>query len=298
MEGHNPTLENRPADTPLKCLEDGYFVAGCIHDKSFAFLVDTGSCCTILSKTLLENWPADTRPDLTPVNLHLVTATGESSPFIGKAEVEITLGNQKLLHDVLFADVKNDGIIGMDFLTKHQCDMFLSKNHLLLNGEKIPCFRSSVDAIPSCCRIAVTKTIEVPPESETIVMGRPLDRVDSHSIGVVEATEKFVDRSGLLIAKALVCPETGTVPLCIMNLNNEPVTLYKNTIAAMYEPVEIGKHETVNNIGTVSSTNEEPFAHVEELLSQSSSNLNETQIDSLRSLLYEYKEQFSKSSHD
>ena len=163
MEGHNPTLENRPADTPLKCLEDGYFVAGCIHDKSFAFLVDTGSCCTILSKTLLENWPADTRPDLTPVNLHLVTATGESSPFIGKAEVEITLGNQKLLHDVLFADVKNDGIIGMDFLTKHQCDMFLSKNHLLLNGEKIPCFRSSVDAIPSCCRIAVTKTIEVPP---------------------------------------------------------------------------------------------------------------------------------------
>ena len=298
MEGHNPTLENRPADTPLKCLEDGYFVAGCIHDKSLAFLVDTGSCCTILSKTLLENWPADTRPDLTPVNLHLVTATGESSPFIGKAEVEITLGNQKLLHDVLFADVKNDGIIGMDFLTKHQCDMFLSKNHLLLNGEKIPCFRSSVDAIPSCCRIAVTKTIEVPPESETIVMGRPLDRVDSHSIGVVEATEKFVDRSGLLIAKALVCPETGTVPLRIMNLNNEPVTLYKNTIAAMYEPVEIGKHETVNNIGTVSSTTEEPFAHVEELLSQSSSNLNETQIDSLRSLLYEYKDQFSKSSHD
>ena len=125
-------------------------------------LVDTGSCCTILSKTLLDNWPADTCPDLTPVNLHLVTATGESSPFIGKAEVEITLGNQKLLHDVLFADVKNDGIIGMDFLTKHQCDMFLSKNHLLLNGGKIACFRSSVDAIPNCCIIAVTKTIEVP----------------------------------------------------------------------------------------------------------------------------------------
>ena len=129
-------------------------------------------------------------------------------------------------------------------------------------------------------------------------MGRPLDRVDSHSIGVVEATEKFVDRSGLLIAKALVCPETGTVPLRIMNLNNEPVTLYKNTIAAMYEPVEMGKCETVNNIGTVSSTTEEPFAHVEELLSQSSSNLNETQIASFRSLLYKYKDQFSKSSHD
>ena len=73
-------------------------------------------------------------------NLHLVTASGESSPFLCKAVVEITLGSQKLLHDVLLADVKNDSILGMDFLTKHRCDMFLSKNHLLLNGEKIACF--------------------------------------------------------------------------------------------------------------------------------------------------------------
>ena len=159
MESHNPTLVNRPADTPMKCLEDGYFVAGYIHDKSLAFLVDAGSCCTILSRTLWETWPSDTRPDLTPVNLHLVTATGESSPFLGKAEVEITLGSQKLLHNVLFADVKNDGILGMNFLTKHRCDRFLSRNHLLLNGEKIVCFRSSTDAIPSCSRIAATETV-------------------------------------------------------------------------------------------------------------------------------------------
>ena len=119
MEGHNLTLENWPTDKSLKCLEDGYFVAGYVHDQSFVFLVDTGSCCTILSRTLLENWHCETRPDLTSVNLHLVTATGDSSPFLGKTEVEITLGNQKLLHDVLFANINNDGIIGMDFLTKH-----------------------------------------------------------------------------------------------------------------------------------------------------------------------------------
>ena len=33
-----------------------------------------------------------------------------------------------------------------------------------------------VDAIHSCCKIAVTETVEVPPESEIIVMGWPLDR--------------------------------------------------------------------------------------------------------------------------
>ncbi|MCG8047770.1 MAG: reverse transcriptase family protein, partial [Candidatus Thiodiazotropha endolucinida] len=278
-------------------MEDGYFVAGFIHDRPLAFLVDTGSCCTILSKNLLERWPPETRPCLTPVKLHLVTATGESSPFYGKAEVEITLGSQKLSHEMLFADVKNDGILGMDFLTKHRCDMFLSKNHLVLNGEKIACFRSSVDALPTCSRIVILETVEVPPECEIIVKGRPLDRVDGNSIGVLEPAEKFVERSGLLVAKALVCPEFGTVPLRMMNPKNEPLILYKNTVAAMYEPVEIGKLENVNTI-TTDHTSEESFLHVEELLSQSSTNLNETQKYSLRSLLFEYKDQFSKSSHD
>ena len=107
------------------------------------------------------------------------------------------------------------------------------------------------------------------------------DRVNSQSIGVLEATEGFINRSELLIAKALVSPETGTVPLHVMNLSNEAVMLYKNTVAAIYEPVDLGKYETVNNIGTVSSTTDESTTHVKELLSKSSSNLNETQIDSL-----------------
>lgn len=67
-----------------------------------------------------------------PVNVHLVTATGKSSSFHGKAGVEITLGSQKLRHDVLFSDVKNDGILGMDFLRKHHCDMFVSRHYLFL----------------------------------------------------------------------------------------------------------------------------------------------------------------------
>ena len=154
-----------------------------------------------------------------------------------------------------------------------------------------------VDAIPACSRIAILKTVEVPHECEIIVEGRPLDKVDSKSIGILEATENFVDRSGLLIAKALVCPIFVTVPLRIMNLNHEPFVLYKNTVAAMYEQVEIEKQENVNTLSTDPTPTKESFTHIDELLQQSSSNLNESQKECLRSLLYEYKDQFSKSSH-
>ena len=290
MGGHNPTALNRPAGIPIRSMEDGYFVAGYVHGKSLAFLVDTGSCCTILSKNVLDRWPQETCPSLSPVNLHLVTATGESSPFLGKAEIEITLGSQKVLHDVLFADVKNDGILGMDFLTKHRCDMFLSKNHLILNGEKI--------ALSTCCRIAILESVEVPPECEIIVQGRPMDRIDKNSTGVVEATERFVNRSGLLIAKALVCPEFGTIPLRIMNLNSESFMLHKNTVAAMYEPVETEKLEKVNSLSTDNPLTKEPPSHIDELLLRSSLSLTESQKQSLTTLMYQYRDQFSRSSHD
>ncbi|MCG7874761.1 MAG: retropepsin-like aspartic protease, partial [Candidatus Thiodiazotropha endolucinida] len=273
-------------------------MAGRIFDSSLALLVDTGSCCTILSKTMLERLPQQIQPDLTPVNLHLVTATGEISPFLGKTEVEISIGSQKLLHDVLFADVKNDGILGMDFLTKHRCDMFLSKNHLLLNGEKITCFRSSTEITHTCCRIAIHQSIEIPPECEMIIQGRPLDRIDKDGIGVLEANENFVDRSGILVARALVSPEFGTVPLRIMNLTDKPFKLYKNTVAAIYEPVETEKRENVNCLSTETTLNEGSCSHIDELLIESSSNLSESQKESLKSLLYEYRDQFSKSSHD
>ena len=66
----------------------------------------------------------------------------------------------------------------------------------------------------------------------------------------------------------------------------------------MYEPVEMEKQEKVNTLSTDTSTREESCVHIDEFIRQSSSNLNESQIGRLRSLLYEYKDQFSKSSHD
>ena len=211
MEGNILTIVEGPVNEPVRSMDDGYFVASSVQGKSLVFLVDTGSCCTILSKSLFDRWSPETRPNLTPVNLNLVTATGESIPSLGKAEIEISLGSQCLLHDVLFADIKNDGILGVDFLSKHKCDVFLSKDHMRLNGERISCFHSSKEAalgtnsggaISTCCRIAILEGVEIPPESEIVVKGRPLDLFDKNSVGTLEGTSQFVDRSGLLVARA------------------------------------------------------------------------------------------------
>ena len=97
--------------------------------------------------------------------------------IVWKAEVEMVLGNQKLSHEVLFADIKNDGILGIDFLSTHRSDVLLSKNYFLSNGEKIVCFRSCEDASAMCCRVAITERVQILPECEMIVKGRPIDNL-------------------------------------------------------------------------------------------------------------------------
>lgn len=76
-------------------MKDGYFVSACVQNMPLTFLVDTGSNVTIIRKSLLENWPQEKLPALEPVNTQLVTATGECSPFYGKANIELTLGSHK-----------------------------------------------------------------------------------------------------------------------------------------------------------------------------------------------------------
>ena len=223
-------------------MEEEYFVPACVGNMPLTFLVDTGSNVTILCRDLLDSWPQEHLPTLIPVNTQLVTATGECSPFYGKAEVEISLGNQKLKHQILFADIKNDGILGIDLLSANGCDVLLSKDHLMLIGERIACFRSSVDAQPTCCRKALTESIEIPPDCEIIVKGRPIDRFDKDGVGILEASEAFASRYGLMVAKALVCH------LRIMNVQDKPCFLHKHKITAVYEPVEKETFQTVSSL--------------------------------------------------
>ena len=63
--------------------------------------------------------------------------TGEATPFLGKTEQELSLGEQKIKHTLLVADTENEGILGMDFLQAHKCDLVLTRKILKVNGEEI-----------------------------------------------------------------------------------------------------------------------------------------------------------------
>ena len=139
---------------------------------ALAMLVDTGSDVTILQKQLFDQCFADSIQEPDPVRSTLITATGESANFYGKVNVNFRIGNRDFIHDVYIADIKTDGILGLDFLSKYECSIQLGQSSMQIGQEKVPCYGNSDLTTPMCCRVCIAEDVEVPPESENADRGQ------------------------------------------------------------------------------------------------------------------------------
>ncbi len=172
----------------------------------------------------------------------------------------------------------------------------LSKGYITLRGERIPCFVNSDDGHVTCCRIAICETFEIPPETEVIISGKPIDRINRDTVGILEPTENFIEKTGLLVAKVLVDPKIGNVPIRIANFKKTPCTVYENTVAAVFEPVSVCE-ETCENPDEMCAENMIP-EHLTDLYEKSSTHLDSDQKENLRQFLVEHQDVFSRSSDD
>ena len=134
-------------------------------------------------------------------------------------------------------------------------DLDLSGPSLTLQPEgtciEMPCHRFASHAKACCFKIAVKEHTVIPPSCEMIVPGQAVDSKVSTGLWVNEPIQRFVGRKGLLVAKSLADMETSgnSIPLRIVNLQDEPCETYPDTMAATCEqidPDDIVTLETVN----------------------------------------------------
>lgn len=204
------------------------------NNLSVTMLVDSGASVSILRKDVFDSLPSSSRPSIEPVRMNLLTATGQASAFIGKIMLDIRLKNHIFTHEFLLANIKDEAILGMDFFMKHNVDLLFSKSCMKIKGDFIPCFTNRGD--PKCCQISVAETVEIPPQSEKIIKGQPCGVIKYDFIGMIESNKSFVEKTGLIIANAVVQQYSNVVPIRVANFGMKAKTVYKNTIAANFEP--------------------------------------------------------------
>ena len=139
---------------------DGYFASVNVNEKPVTLLCYSGANVSILNSLLLNTrmWGNSITPSHIPVNTMLLPVTGDSKHFEGKALVWIRLGKCIFQHEILFADITQDGNLGIDFMLKNKCDLMISRSCLEIKGEEIPC-HISIGIQPTCCRVALVEIV-------------------------------------------------------------------------------------------------------------------------------------------
>ena len=254
------------------CSEKNVLSSGCsfyipveVNKIKLNMLVDTGSPVTIISSDMIGM--LGVRPsDLSRADKTLHTADGNQMNVKGKIKCKMKINDFSTEYPVVFAQLsKLSGIIGMDFLKDHNCDLKMSESNIIIDGQtvKLKCQKSD-----SCARIMLAESVSIPPKSEILIKGQIQgDCLDRY--GLIESDFK-IKQKGLLLARSLnnLIPEKEFY-IPILNLNDKPVKLKKKLIVGNIECVDLIHDKTEFKLNDGGNENILPD-HLQSLLDNTS----------------------------
>jgi len=196
---------------------------------------------------------------------------------------------------IVVAKLEVPGVLGYDFLYAHGGIVNVAESEVTLNNHTLSCKLES--RLPSLFRISLKANVTVPPRTEIMTTGiiEPRDDIEHCSSAIVEPNQKLMEKTGLLIARSLVDPSSGTAPLRIINVSNDPKVLYAKTATAIGEPTStlVDQQQDVDSTGVSQLPD-----FLDDLYSRASSDLDEQQKAKVRGLLIKHSRAFAESKTD
>ena len=106
---------------------------------SLSFLVDTGCTHNLLSRTVFDRLPAQTRQQMVYGQTVAAMADGSSLHIYGSIGLTGRLWNVPFEAKFLVCRISDNSILGMEFLSHHDCSVACDKGLLVMGGQTIQC---------------------------------------------------------------------------------------------------------------------------------------------------------------
>ena len=277
----------------------GFVLNGQINGVTVSILVDTGAAATVLSKEVWDRVNT-TGAELDPVGagVGLVGVQGSPLHLHGSTQQQLQLQGESFPVKMIVADaLMSDVILGRDFLKVHGCIVELSETrdvlHFKERGMMVTLSDSTDKPEISCINVVLENTLQVPPHSEIETMGRVPPNA-SNEIWMVESSKQ--ERNACMVARAVVKPDGVTVPVRLLNLRDETITIPKGTKIAEME--RIPDDAVASTQESISETSSDHRSTLWEMVNKVDDRLNQNEKEQLYALLLDYSDIFAQSSDD
>jgi len=203
-------------------------------------VVDTGACATIMSTALFNKIPDSKKPELKQTNpsLRLEVADNGLLQVDGIATVNLKIGKDHFQWDILVAAIREDGLLGLDFL--HHFDYNLNKSGLKLGGKK---YETLIENVPlRAVRVTCAEDICLPSESEWVIPGKTASSKFDSKSGLFSKSEGLCKLSedtifGNLMFSADQITSGDPLPIRVINTSKDNVTIQKGSTLGFIEEV-------------------------------------------------------------
>lgn len=275
--------------------EAGMYIDATVNQQNYKLLVDTGATLSIISNRVYSELSGANKPSIFASDQIIESANGGALIHYGKGCFDIKIGNKLCQTEATVADVKADGILGLDFLRAHECVIDVVAEKLIIGDSEINLIFHGTFG---CFRVVSSETISIPPASEVIVRGKVCVTGKGRLCdfeGVVEPTEKNSKNDGPLIARTLV-KSSEFVPVRLMNTKQDVHVIYQGTTIGELNRIDSVCKQTSNKDST-----KEPVKFrkdIQDVYEKASENLDDKQCDELKELLKKYESLFAESDKD
>ena len=215
------------------------YIQTSIDDKVLYAFLDTGAVpISVISENVYRDLHSLKNKKLEAVSGPIFGVSGNQLDVLGCIDVTITIAQFHIRHKFVVArNVRHSIILGWDFLVANEVDFHMSDLSIVIQGVKVPLLTKE-ELIPISCSVVVNEKIVVPKCSEMVVPLRLVTSNNSDTHIMPDYAGIFEPETNENVMLNVACTATvsrrGIIPVLVMNISQDDITLYENTPVGNY----------------------------------------------------------------
>ena len=274
--------------------------------------LDSGSTVSLVSSRFIYYHKLE--EDINPSNLEISSFTNDVINIQGEIKLCLKVAGLDLVHNFIVSPLVEDSefLLGLDIMSKYKFSINIGERKICTPNGTAKFLYKPIQ-LKKKQKVRCAKTVTLGPNSVNYILCNIPIKSDKNSfVGIMEPHFKLLSSIGIITARAMYYTDLNKIVINCINLTDKPVTIYKGKYMGFLEPVQLNKPIQTGKVQTVRSKenpkpepdNNEYFTHWQdpaELFDQLGFNnldLDEQQLQELKTLVKEYSFCFSKNRFD